>query len=91
MAPRDFPSLRRNADGKLWVDNGAKVNDLIYLVADGGYLCEPCANGENGSRAAEELDPECRDDDQWRVIDWDVVKDVTHCDHCGATILPADD
>ena len=64
---------------------------IFYLVADNGVLCANCANGLNGSRATESLDPQCPDDDQWRVIASDVnwEDDSLFCDHCGQRIESA--
>jgi hypothetical protein len=62
---------------------------MIYTTADGGCLCAACANGGNGSRAAETLDKDCPDDDQWRVVDFDVVNDEqeVRCSHCNTIIM----
>lgn len=38
----------------------------IYYAHDGGFFCEDCAVGRNGSRSqAPDIDPECPDDHQW--------------------------
>lgn len=62
---------------------------VAYYVADGGELCAACANGGNGSRATEKLDPEDPSNDQWRVIAYGVIEapeEEVRCDHC-ATII----
>lgn len=54
-----------------------------YLVADGGYICADCANGENSSDASA-----FNDDPQWQIIAQDIYwegPDRT-CDHCEITI-----
>lgn len=66
------------------------VNECVvaYVTIDYGLLCAACANGENGSRAAElDLDPSCREDQQWIVTNylllWELDK-IEPCSHCGA-------
>lgn len=59
---------------------------IAYITGDGGRLCVACANGENGSRAA---DPDVRDvaladaDPQWRIIGAQTADPGDRCDHCG--------
>ena len=64
---------------------------IYYLCADGGVLCPDCANGDNGSEANGTIDPECPDDDQWRIVASDIhwEGDPIICDHCGADIESA--
>jgi hypothetical protein len=54
--------------GPTWDHWPASLPQLAYVVKDGGFLCVACANGGNGSRAGDILDPSCPDDDQWRVV-----------------------
>lgn len=61
---------------------------IFYLLADGETLCADCANGKNGSLASENLDPDCPDDTQWRIVASDVnweCEDMT-CAHCNRKI-----
>lgn len=58
---------------------------VTYITADGGELCAACANGGNGSRADDDLDADCPDDDQWRVVGYDILEGPeaeVRCDHC---------
>jgi hypothetical protein len=66
---------------------------IVYYTADGGQLCAACVNGGNGSRAAEELDSACPDDDQWRVEQYEILEGgpedhggEVRCDHCNTII-----
>lgn len=64
---------------------------VYYVSADGGCLCVTCANGGNGSRAADkDLDPLCPDDHRWRVIGAAANKwnEPIQCGHCGRAIPP---
>lgn len=56
---------------------------INYLMADGGYICAECANGENGSGASA-----FEDDPQWQTIGTDVYWEGPdlHCDHCNTVI-----
>ena len=58
---------------------------VVYYTADGGTLCAACANGGNGSLAAEPG----QDDPQWTVIGADVADDgePRRCDHCNTRIV----
>ncbi len=65
-------------------DEGDEEPDSRWgLCADGGLLCPTCADGGNGSLAATELDPECPDDDQWRIVERGEVHENAECAHCG--------
>jgi hypothetical protein len=59
---------------------------LIYLLADGGELCPPCANGQNGSDASADSD-----DPQWQIIGGEIYEEgpPQQCDHCYAEIESA--
>lgn len=70
--------------------------DIAYVTEDGAFLCVTCANGGNGSRAADDdvifagkgIDP------QWHIIGAQTVgrnedQDATVCSHCSRAILPA--
>lgn len=63
---------------------------IYYITKDGGKLCPGCANGKNGSEAA---NPECQDDPQWELVASDVnYEDGTlTCAHCEADIEVAYD
>lgn len=83
----------RNPEGKFESYAWPGGYEIHYVTADGGTLCHQCANGENGSRAADPLDAECPDDDQWRItgadVHWEEYLDSQlHCDHCGRRIEP---
>jgi hypothetical protein len=67
------------------VDGGYPV---IYYAEDGGELCAGCANGKNGSLAA---DPEVQGDPQWTVMGADIhyEGEPRQCDHCGADVESA--
>lgn len=83
----------RDDNGKLASYAWPGGYEVHYITKDCTILCHNCANGENGSRAAEILDPECPDDDQWRIIacdvHWEEDKDSElHCDHCNRRIEP---
>lgn len=66
---------------------------MLYYTADGGTLCAACANGGNGSRSADRLDPEDRDDWQWLVVaaessaEFDMPVAGIRCDHCNTYIV----
>ena len=77
-----YPTLVRPEDGHPTTVGGVPV---YYLCADGGVLCAECANGPDATRT---LDPECPDDDQWRIIARE-LNNYTNmtCDHCAAVLL----
>lgn len=54
---------------------------LYYVTRDGGRLCPDCANGKNGSEAA---NPEAADDSQWEVVavQQHLEGEPVTCDHC---------
>jgi hypothetical protein len=54
------------------------------LCADGRYLCYYCAICESERLA--DVDPQCPDDDQWRIIGAQSVQTYDRCDHCGHLI-----
>lgn len=85
-------NLTRNENGTLPAYAWPGGYPIYYLCADGGILCPACANGENGSLAADEtLDPDCPDDDQWRIVAQDIHWEGQPlvCDHCGKKIESA--
>jgi hypothetical protein len=59
---------------------------IFYLTADGGVLCPgpECANGPESLGT----DPDCPDDDQWRVVAQDIYWEgpPIQCDHCGKAL-----
>jgi hypothetical protein len=64
------------------------------VTADGGLLCVTCANGGNGSRAADvDLDPATPDDAQWRIVGAQTLENRPiadrACAHCGRRIPDA--
>jgi hypothetical protein len=81
----------RDEDGKLPAYAWPGGYPIYYLVADNGVLCPACANQENGSIASETLDPECPDDNQWRIVASDVnwEDESLFCDHCSKQIESA--
>ena len=78
--------IHRDEDGKYtkWAWPGAYP--VFHVVADGGVPCAKCAN-EHSRRN----DPECPDDDQWRVVASDVNWNDPElfCDHCNERIESA--
>jgi len=61
-------------------------DNAVFICMDGGCLCPDCADGKNGSRAADpDLDKDCPDDHQWITIGAQVA-DMEKCDHCGKVI-----
>ena len=81
----------RQSDGKLPAYAWPGGYPIVYIVADGGTLCPACANGENGSQAADAIDPQCPDDKQWRVIGFSIHYEGPPeiCDHCGTEVESA--
>ncbi len=81
----------RDTDGKLTSYAWPGGYPVFYLAADSEPICPACANGQNGSRCAETLDPDDSSDDQWRLIAADVNwEDVElYCAHCNARIPSA--
>lgn len=63
---------------------------IFYLTADQGVLCPDCANTER-SALIDQLDANCPDDDQWRIIasDCNWEDPDLHCDHCSKRIESA--
>jgi len=62
---------------------------IAYICMEYGTLCSRCANGENGSRAADaDLDPDCPDDHQWIISNFMYCgpEDDEFCHHCGVEI-----
>lgn len=85
--------ITREENGKLAAFAWPGGYEIHYVTADGGTLCYQCANGENGSRAADSLDAADPSDDQWRPvacdIHWEEEPDSPlHCDHCSRRIEP---
>jgi hypothetical protein len=77
-----------NEDGKLPPYAWPGGYPILYITGDGGILCPACANGENGSEAA---NPDCADDPQWNVTAYDVYWEgpSESCAHCNADIKSA--
>lgn len=72
----------------------ADFPQIAYVTADGGLLCVTCANGGNGSRAADvDLDPATPDDAQWRIVGAQTLENRPiadrACAHCGRRIPDA--
>lgn len=57
----------------------------INVCADGGLLCDQCVYDERDR--IDDVDPQCPDDDQWRIIGQQKSTGVERCDHCGRTIM----
>jgi len=57
----------------------------VNVCADGGFLCDQCIHNER--ERIDEVDPQCLDDDQWRIIGQQESTDTEKCDHCGQIIL----
>lgn len=87
----DIKALRDEKTGKLPARAWPGLYPLFYMTADNGILCPACANRENGSIASESLDPECPDDNQWRIVASDVnwEDESLYCDHCSQRIESA--
>jgi len=79
--------IDRDEDGRLPLVAWPGCYPLVYTTADGGELCPECARGN----ASEDLDPECPDNDQWRLIGQDVHWEgpPIQCDHCHGGIHSA--
>jgi len=81
-------NLPRNDDGTLQSFAWPGGYPIFYLAADNGILCPDCANGKNGSECQ---NPECQDEDQWRIvaaeIHWEGEPLV--CEHCNGEIESA--
>jgi hypothetical protein len=77
--------------GPLWNRWPADLPQVQYITADGAQLCVTCANGGNGSRASDSnLDPQCQEDRQWRVIGASTVTvGRVVCAHCERDIVPS--
>lgn len=52
----------------------------IFVCADSGFLCSDCVKNEHERIA--EVDPECPDDDEWRIIGQQEAADGDECSHC---------
>lgn len=57
----------------------------VHVCADGGLLCSQCVHNER--ERIDDVDPQCPDDDQWRIIGQQESTGTELCDHCGQTIL----
>jgi hypothetical protein len=77
----------RNTAGRLPAYSDLGGYPIFYVVKDGGVLCPACANGANGSLAAE---PE-QEDAQWAIVEADIhwEGEAWPCDHCGGDIESA--
>jgi hypothetical protein len=66
----------------------ASLPYVAYVVADGAFLCVTCANGGNGSRAADQdLDRHpAGTDQQWIIVGAQVNAQLERCAHCERTI-----
>lgn len=73
-------TLPRDANGKLPAVAWPGGYSVVYLCADGAFLCPACANGENGSEASE-----FSEEKQWKLIKADVYWEgpTEQCAHCG--------
>ena len=61
----------------------ASLPQVAYVTADGAFLCVTCANGGNGSCAADaDLDAGNPSTDQWRIIGAQVNAEPQACAHC---------
>jgi len=81
-------SLPRDDNGQLSAYAWPGGYPIFYIVADNGILCPDCARwAEKENRQ----DPECRDDDQWRIIAADVNYEdpALYCDNCSKRIESA--
>jgi hypothetical protein len=97
-----FPEDMRDSKGDLPAYGWPGGYPIVYVTKDGGELCAACANGGNGSRAADKgLDNECPDDTPWIIIsyyacgaDTDLpTKEEGHkrCSHCNTIIARVED
>jgi hypothetical protein len=93
QAPAAGPTVRAGetrGSGPRWNHWPADLPFVHYITADGGRLCVTCANGGNGSRAADaDIDPTCPDDRQWHVIGAQTEPEPHACDHCARLIPPS--
>ena len=76
-----FPDDFLEPDGRFRDLLPADFVPILYLTADGGLLCAACVNDERPT----DLDPDCPDDAQWRVIWYHLLYEgpPESCDHCG--------
>ena len=60
---------------------------LAYVTADNGTMCPDCAN----SKESKQTDKDCPDDNQWRIIAYDINYEDTglFCDNCNKRIESA--
>lgn len=77
--PRMNPDAIRDGNGNLPAFMPPN-NPMFYMTVDGGKLCATCANGPESKQA----EADCPDDDQWRVVAYDVNWEDRHlhCDNC---------
>jgi hypothetical protein len=75
------PPLHRADDGTLPAIAWPGGYSIVYFTRDCEILCARCANGHNGSEAAEG-----HDDKQWDLIGADVLWEGApeSCAHCDA-------
>ena len=88
----DINAIRDEETGKLPAYAWPGGYPIVYFTADMGTLCPSCANGENGSRSADtDIDPGCPDDDQWRIVAYNLFLEGENvdCEHCGFTMCSA--
>ena len=79
--------------GPMWDRWPASLTQIAYVTQDGARLCVTCANGGNGSRAADEdvINNRHPEDDAWRVIGAQVSTGDPHADVCAhcERLIPA--
>jgi hypothetical protein len=84
-----LPTLAKGTDGTYAKYAWPGGYPIFYLTADNGVMCPDCANGDRSS--APDLDPECPDDDQWRIIaaecNWEDPD--LYCENCNNRIESA--
>lgn len=90
MTETTLADLKELGGGKYPPRSKVTGRPIAYICLDYGCLCAACANGENGSLAADDdLDKDCPDDAQWIVTNFMYCErgsDHEFCHHCGASI-----
>ena len=74
----------RDAQATYYRRQKAPTGPMVNLCADGGFLCAACVESEKERIA--DVDPDCPDDDQWRILGKQYAEDDDTCSHCGRTI-----
>ena len=58
--------------------------EIGYVMADGELVCAQCVATEDQAGEAGVTDPDCPDDDQWRIVGWVTSETVNAGERDGA-------